>query len=560
MQFVEARRLTGPNLLAGRPLVIVELVPEGETRAAVERAYLVELDRMRAALGWSATPPVIVREHAHGVVIAYDAPIDVMLAHAEASEWAGQSAVEILAGRPGLPLEPKRTEIAAMFAAQTCHELLVLEAEARRRELPLCWDDDEVSLGSGPRSFTWPRTAVPSAIDWSAIGRIPIALVTGTNGKTTSTRMLARVVREAGLRSGNTSSDEVSVGEAVIDRGDWTGPFAARLVLRRTDVDVAILETARGGILRRGLAVNDCDVALITNVTEDHTGSYGIDDLAAMTQVKAVIARVARKAVVLNARDPKLVALASELAVPVTFFADLDAPGADAAREVLAAHAGGKVVAQAGRIEVAAEGGWRALVRVDDVPLTFGGAARHNVENALGVAATALALGLPEDAVVRGLRGFTTKDNARRGEILERGGIKVVLDFGHNPEGVRAILKLAAALRERADGRMFVSIGTPGDRTLLEIGEMSRGIVAAGAAGVVAREMPGYLRGKQPGEVPALFERALREHGFAGPVATAPDEVSSLELLLADARPGDVVVVLVHLEAEKVHALLGGWQ
>src|SRR5690606_22265348 len=149
-----------------------------------------------------------------------------------------------------------------------------LAAEAKERGVPLLWDDSEVSLGAGARSATFARSAIPDVADveWSSLGTIPIALVTGTNGKTTTTRLLARIAREAGLRPGATSSDCITVGDEVIEQGDWTGPAAARTVLRRKDVDVALLETARGGLLRRGLAMDSCDVALVTNVSEDHTG------------------------------------------------------------------------------------------------------------------------------------------------------------------------------------------------------------------------------------------------------------------------------------------------
>jgi len=211
--------------------------------------------------------------------------------------------------------------------------------EATRRALPLLWDDEHVSIGEGSRSACWPRAALPDVADvpWQDLGAIPVALVTGTNGKTTSTRLLARMAREAGFRVGAASSDEISIGTQVVQNGDWTGPAAARIVLRDTGVDFAVLETARGGILRRGLAVESCDAALITNISDDHLGSYGVDDLAAMTRVKAVVADAVRPAgtVVLNAHDEKLVALASSLDRAVVFFANLDRDD-PAARAVIA--------------------------------------------------------------------------------------------------------------------------------------------------------------------------------------------------------------------------------
>jgi UDP-N-acetylmuramyl tripeptide synthase len=563
MLLVDPRRLTGPNLLARTPLVVVELALDvADVLEHARDVYLQELGRMRAALGFFHEPSLIVRAHRGGAVFAYVEPIDVMLACTEMSEWAALSACEILGHRSPLPIEPKATEIEMMLAHDRSPRLLALEAEARRRGLPFLWDDEEVSVGAGAGSETWPRHAAPDVADvrWDSLRSIPIALVTGTNGKTTSTRILARLVKESGVRVGSTSSDGVEIGERMIEEGDWTGPVAARTVLRRKDVDVAVLETARGGILRRGLAMEWCDAALVTNVSEDHTGGYGIDDLAAMTRVKAVPARAVRKSgmVVLNAQDPKLVALAHTFDPAVMFFADLDVAD-DAAKAAVDAHlrhGGRAVVAENGAIVSAAGDRRTALLGVAEVPVTFGGAARHNVENALGAAAAAVGLGVPHAAVVRGLRGFSNADNPSRGQVLEHAGVRLMLDFGHNPEGVRKILWLVDALRAGV-GRLFVSLASAGDRSDHEIGEMSRWVATAAPELVMLRELPGYLRGRLPGDVPRIFEHSLEAFGFPrAKTVKVASEVESLRIALGRARAGDFVLVLVHLEREEVRAFL----
>ena len=202
MQYVDARRLTGPNHLARQRLVMVELAFEpDEDRSRGRIAYLEELARMREALGFpAAVRGLVERRHRSGSLVGYVEPIDVMLACTEMSEWAAMSASERLAGREPLALEPKRAEIEAMLARDRSPRLVALEAEAHERGLPFLWDDDAVSVGHGARSRTWPRGAVPetSAVPWEALGRVPVALVTGTNGKTTSTRWLAKVAKEAG--------------------------------------------------------------------------------------------------------------------------------------------------------------------------------------------------------------------------------------------------------------------------------------------------------------------------------------------------------------------------
>lgn len=574
MHLVDARRLTGPNLLALTPLVIVEVALEPtETAAETLAAYTRELRRMCAALGLPCEMEPFTRPHRGGAVFVHDAPIDEMLAHVEASEWAVLSAVEVLGGRPGLSLEPHRTEIEGMLRESRSPRLLELALEARRRDLPLLWDDDVVSVGAGRRSVSFPRAEIPAAteIAWESLGHIPTALVTGTNGKTTSSRLLARVVSEGGARVGVSSTEGVTVGAEVLEQGDWTGPAAARVVLRRRDVDVAVLETARGGILRRGLAVDACDVALITNVSDDHLGLYGIDDLAAMVEVKAVVTTVVRPeaTAVLNAHDARLVGLGRTLACNVTFFADLDGcegiedGSAPAAVQVVDAwRAAGKrvVVARGGMIVCAGGSGEEEIARVDELPITFGGVARYNVHNVLGAVAAADALGVPRAAIASGLRGFRMEDNPGRGQVVERDGVTVFLDFGHNPEGVRAAMQLVRALhgkRSEGKGRLTVVTGSPGDRTDEEISAVAQMLWDARPDRVFVRELTDYLRGRAPGDVPELFRRSLLDAGMPeASFAIVASEVEALERVFADAAPGDFVAVLVHLDQADVAAFL----
>lgn len=528
MRYLEtARRLTGPNFLAGHPLVQVELnLDAGETGDEARDRYLTELARMREALGFPVqVSGLIVRPHQGGIVIAYVEPIDVMLACTEMTEWAAMSACS------RLDLEPKRTEIEAMLSRDRSPRLLALEAEARKHDLPLLWDDEEVSIGSGLGSSpSWPRYELPEVADvaWDSLSRIPVALVTGTNGKTTSTRWLGRVALEAGKHVGVTSSDAIMIDGKVIDAGDWTGPQAARIVLRRKEVEVAVLETARGGILRRGLAVDRCDVALMTNISDDHLGTYGIDDLEAMTDVKAVIARAAR-IVVLNKNDPRLAALAKRFSDRrVLLFAD---------GEVADVWAKDGVIRR----------GDTELARIDEIPLTFRGAARFNVANALGVVAAATALGFPDDAIRRALLGFTPAENPRRTAFVDTKRAHVLLDFGHNPDGIRAVMSLVRELR--GEGRLFVCLGSAGDRTDHELDEMARIVSEERPHRVILREMPDYLRGRQPGEVTAFFQRAFPKHGLSeSSLKSSESEVDSLRIALAEAKPEDFVVLLVHLD------------
>ena len=549
MRLDSSRRLTGPNLFAIAPGAIAEVTwqnTHGDPGAGIA-AWRGEARRMLDAVGWS-TAQLHARPYQGGAALFLTAPIDLLLPATELNEWAVASAASILAGDGPAALEPAFAALLAEIAAARWPGLAQLADAARERDALFLLDDSGCTLGAGSSVVHFASGAAlptPAEIEWSALRQVPIGLITGTNGKTTCSRMVTRMARLAGRHPGNTSSDGVLVDEQFVERGDCSGPDGARTVLRHPDVDFAVLETARGGILRRGLAVARCDAALITNVTVDHLGDYGVDDLATMARVKAVIGRGART-VILNAADPALVALAPTFAGRLAYFA------LDPADPVLTAHRAdggeawfvrdGQLVRARGAVE-------HALVAEAEVPITFGGLARYNTENALGAAALAHCLGLPEAAIVAGLRGFTSshRDNPGRGNLMDIAGVQVLLDFGHNPAAVRAVLGLARTIL--GTNRLFVAIGMAGDRPDEELASVAAEIAAAGPDCVFVRDLPDYLRGRAPGEVPAILRQHLMASGVAvAAIIDAADELASIRQALAAARPGDLVLGLIHLD------------
>jgi UDP-N-acetylmuramyl tripeptide synthase len=342
----------------------------------------------------------------------------------------------------------------------------------------------------------------------------------------------------------------------MLDRGDYTGPAGARTILRRSDVQAAVLETARGGILRRGLAIDVVDGALITNVSDDHLGGYGIDDVDTMVRVKAVVASAVKPGgrVVLNADDPRLVALASTVPAPVAFFS------LDPANKVVAAHRarGGEAwFVKDGAIVVARAESEQSVAAVDQIPICFGGAARYNVANALGAAALAPALGIAEQAIADGLRSFgsSAADNPGRANRFDVGGVALLLDFAHNPAGIRSVLELVAGLRA-TPGRLALVVGYAGDRGDESIREAAQAVAEARPDRVYVRELTGYERGRAAGEVPALLAREIAQRAPGARVAVAASEVDALGKAMATAEEGDLVVLLAHIERDAVAAWL----
>lgn len=553
MRLVDSRRLTGPNVALDAPAVIAEVTFEDhESPERAIEVWTAELARIRRALGLE-DEGVWVRRYHGGAALVFAAPLDVLLPATDVNELAIASATEVLAGRA--PLEGPVSELRAAFDAVRSPRLLELREAAAQRELPFLLDDKALTLGMGSQSRTWPRDQLPTQeeVDWDALGELPVALITGTNGKTTSTRLVARMGRHAGLVTGSTSTDGVAIDGELVDRGDFTGPAGALAVLRRSDVELAVLETARGGILRRGLAVERCTASLITNVSADHLGDYGVDDLETMIRVKAVVAAVART-VVLNAADPGLVRVGAHASARVVYFA------IDPENETVRAHvaSGGEAwVVEGDSITRKRASSSTPLVPVVDVPLTFGGKAEYNVENALGAAALAAALGISDAAITEALRTFTSgrDDNPGRGNLFQVGATRVLVDFGHNPAGVRSVMSFAKNLQP--EGPLTIIFGMPGDRLDEELHAVARELAAAAPTRVIVRELEHYLRGREPGAVPELLRRALEASGLsASQLSIEADEVTSLRRALDDAHPGELVVVLPHVETEGVDALL----
>lgn len=573
MRLLESRRLTGRHLLLPGPGAATELELSADESAAEVRALLEEEARriwpaLELAPGGAEGCEPGARAFAGGLSFAVRAEIDRLYVAAGALEWAVESAQARLAGGAALPLDDALETLLKEREAELNPALLALRDEAARRGVPLLWDDDVVSVGYGARSLSFSARELPplDEVPWGGRGAVPVALITGTNGKTTSTRLVARMAQAAGLAAGHTSTDGIYVGGKLVDEGDWTGPGGARHVLRHAGVDLAVLETARGGILRRGLPVERCDAALVTNVGEDHLGDYGVTDLAGMAEVKGLVGEAVHEGgrVVLNADDPMLVRFASRYRAPVTFFAERED------NPVLSAHleAGGEgfFVDDGGALTFCVGDARVPFARVDEVPIAFGGAARHNVQNALGASALARALGLGFDAIAEGLRRFSPslEDSPGRANLLEKGGVRLLLDFAHNPHGVSATLGFLAALRanDPEGARLTVITGQAGDRSDDDIRALCRVLVEGGVDRVILREVAGYLRGRAPGEVPAVFRGALLALGLDEDEVTLADgERAALSLALDEARAGDTVALLVHVEREPIQALLRerGW-
>jgi cyanophycin synthetase len=413
------------------------------------------------------------------------------------------------------------------------------------------------------------RTAPPSWIRDSE-RRIPAISISGTNGKSTVTRLVTHILMGAGKRVGTTTSDGVLVDERMVEPGDWTGPGGAQQVLRRSDIDVAVLETARGGIVLRGMGYESNDASVLTNVSSDHLDLQGIHTLPELAEVKSTICRVTKPDgwVVLNGDDPLVAAVARRVRANVAFFST-----AATTPNVVGRH-----VAGGGRAYLLRDGwlteveGDRAspIVEVRRVPVTIGGLARHNVANALAAAGGARGLGATLAQVRDGLTDFAPSSDRSPGRLnLFRLGSRVVIvDFAHNEAGISAVMDVAEGIAAGGAGRtapITVIIGTAGDRpddTLRGIGR----IAAQRAQRVAIKETLKYLRGRSAAAVVGELLAGVKAGGMSSSeVPVYASETAALKGELngsttnGHGRGADaprVVVLMCHEEREEVFDLL----
>jgi cyanophycin synthetase len=371
-------------------------------------------------------------------------------------------------------------------------------------------------------------------------GRIPVVSVTGVNGKTTTTRLIAHLLRLQGKRVGMTCTDGVYINDRRIDTGDCSGPKSARTVLANPVVDAAVLETARGGILREGLGYDRADVAVVTNIGEgDHLGLNGIETLEQLARVKRVVVEnVAPEGyAVLNAADPLTAAMAAYSPGKLIFFARSgDHPVLCAHR-----HKGGKVAFIHQNQLVLAEGTWEArLVSLANVPITFGGLVGFQVENALAAAAAGWGLGIPLEGIRHGLETFVNdmKRAPARFNTLHVRGATLVVDYGHNTSALVALLE---AFDQLPHERRLIVYTAAGDRRDCDIIRQAE-VIGDGFDSMILYEDQ-CTRGRPDGEVIRLMREGLSRGKRIKEVIETRGEMVAIEMMLKRMQPGDLVLI-----------------
>ncbi|MEP6938315.1 MAG: Mur ligase family protein [Rudaea sp.] len=559
LPYDDSRRLTGTNLYFAGPGAVIETLPDPRIDKPLLALWKERVEFAVAILDW---PPsfTVARRQSGGTAFAISAPADQLFVATEVNEWAflhayygGEAgAVAGLFHAPAFPpiwdddLALHTLRLAA--AAERHLDLVLLIQQAHQRHLPVMIDDEDLSIGQGGGAKTWPIRQLPAieTLDWRALHAIPVALVAGSNGKTTTTRLVAAMCEAHGWRTAYSCSDGVFVAGHIVAAGDYSGPAGARAALRHPEAQAAVLETARGGILRRGLATERVQAAIVTNISADHFGEYGIRSVDELADTKLVVARAVEAGglFALNADDALLSARDPTTAARIAWFA-LDA---DNAR--LCAHratGGATCGVRAGELILHINAVGHRLGVVDNMPLTMHGNALYNVANIAGASLVASSMGVAPATIAAVLARFGAerKDNPGRLMRWSFDTTAVIVDYAHNPDGLHGLLTVARATL--ANGRLALMLGQAGNRENADIERLAKTAAAFSPAFIVVKDIAVHMRDRSAGEVPAILRDELLRQGIAAPaIAARTNEVEAAKAILAWARSGDVLVLPVH--------------
>jgi len=577
-RIVDSRRLMGPNIYSDGEGALLEVRVAQDESHLLAQLYAEWEHAVHHLNGEMQSPTMVTSMRADlpdagdvwiGASLFLGVAADVLMTATELSEQAWVRAEQTVASGSAPPNDDvicERLRAAAAAERASRPNLTMLRRIAIQRRRTVTFDDEFLSLGSGEGALVWPLPEAPDAasVAWDTVRDVPIVLVTGSNGKTTTTRLVAAMWRAAGRVAGWCCSDGVWVGDEKLDSGDFSGPAGARAVLRNDRVQAAVLETARGGILRRGLAVHRANSAIITNIAADHFGEYGVRTLHDLARAKAVVAHAIDDdgQLVLNADDGTLTELGLSLTVPLAWFS-MHALNSIVQQQV---HRGGDAaVVRDGRIALHLDATWHDLGAVTDMPLALGGAAPHNVANLLGAALLAAVSRVPIDAIRETLAAFgaSPSDNPGRLQVQHFGGLTVLVDYAHNPDGLAALCTTALAFPA---SRRLLILGQAGNRDDTQLRALvGAALDASSFDRVIIKEMERMLRGRAIGEMPRVFRDELSRRGVPDvSIEVAPSELDAVRRASAWARDGDVIVCPVHIEKQAVLALLArmretGW-
>lgn len=554
----DCRRLTGPSLVWDKTGATLDVLIVGRNMDDVLQSWYRQVNDLLAAVSWPS-PELTHRRYENGFNLLLAAPIDQLYSATEILETAWYFCCCELFNQPVDSRDLLVKAVRECMQTEQFPASIQLQQAARDHKVDFLIDDEIVSVGHGEGSIEWAVDGLvePGQVDWSAVHDIPVALVTGTNGKSTSVRILDEIARATGRVSGVTSTDFVRVGNDVLDRGDYSGPSGARLLLRDKRLQVAFLEVARGGILRRGLPLRRASAALITNVSSDHLGQYGVNTLEALIETKFAVRQTLTDDAVLvvNADDDGIVDYMRRHPRNNVCWFSLDKSNAKIQQQFNNNECCS--FADDGQLYYFDGHAISTICNIDNIPMTMGGAARHNVRNALGAVCVSIAMGFTFDNIRQGLYEFQSdaSDNPGRLNIFElKNGARVIVDYAHNEHSVQAVTDTVKRLPAR---NKWVLCGSAGDRSDSDIHAIALGVCSMQPDHVVIVEVEAYLRGREQGEVGGIMKQACLDSGLSeDQISFSQSPLAGVSMVLSQMQPQDLGLFLVLDERDAVIELI----
>lgn len=448
-------------------------------------------------------------------------------------------------------IHPDNKKVAIKAAKVLEIDVAGIDMKVRDISMPIGKDNGaiiEVNAAPGLRMHLYPSEGRPRNVAADILDMlypkgsqhsIPIIAVTGTNGKTTTTRLIRHIIGLKGSKVGMTTTNGIFIGDECILEGDNTGPISANIVLSSKETEVAVLETARGGIIRGGLGYDLADVAVITNISDDHIGLDGIKDIGDLAYIKSLVVEAVKPegSSVLNADDPMIEYLLGRARGNIILFST------DVNNKYIARHI------KSGGVAVYLDEGYIHIydnkdlnvIEVKKIPITFNGCVKCNIENSLAAVSALYAAGIPSELIEMGLKTFMPDEklNPGRFNLFDMGDFKVLLDYGHNPAGFKCVSDFVLSQKAK---RYVGIIGVPGDRSNESIKES--GILCSKVFTDIYIKEDNDLRGRQPGEVAQLLYDTIIDQGFKKEnVKIILSEAEALETAIKNAIPGDLIVM-----------------
>ena len=555
LKLLDSRRLTGPNLFWDKSGAIIDVAIKGIDTQKLITVWKKHCRVLLNALGWK-NESINSRTYTGGASLVISAPIDCLYAATEITEAALQLSLNEFNATSN-QIERILDKLRGEINKEKNPRLINLQEVAAEHNVKFLSDDEHVSLGYGKTCQIFNVTNIPKSnqINWQDIKDIPVALITGTNGKSTTVRLASSVVKAAGKKCGVTSTDYIRVADKILDAGDYSGPGGARTLLRHPDCEIALLEVARGGMLRRGLGVNQATTVVVTNVAEDHLGEYGINCLSDMVETKFIVRQAINhnQNLILNADDAGCVKFARSLNNKIVWFSWYED------NPIIANHikkGGSTCYVENNIIYYHNNKAKQQIIHINEIPITFSGAAKHNIHNALAVVALSHSLGFNTQSIAQGLKDFTStpENNPGRGNLFEFNGIRVIADFAHNEHGLNL---MARTIKNMPAKRRLVLIGQAGDRSDSLIKGLVKSALHAKPDTLVICEMQSHLRGRKLGEIPKIIHKfALKQGMKEEQLIHAKDTIDGTRKALKWSRQGDLLLILALTNRSEIIEIL----